>query len=136
MTYLPKDRPPVEPTEVDVVVYMHPGKSFSLDIAGRYIFYNEDGTNDDNIPQPDPEEVERILSIMKEEWKVFERQLELRRSLDVKKLLWELWKDIDSDKVSREGNFYTSIKVVLNEYFEHYGEDVYPYDMDQQKCLK
>lgn len=139
MEYLQKGRPPVPPTRLEAIQYFLPGKSIWIDIEGvvrvastDFISPHSNGVEQNFIePElPPDEEIDRILDLMLEEWKVEEKRMELRSKLpNLLESIWNLWKDIDADIIpGKSGSFYTSIKDVIDKYSE--GEDsiLYPYD--------
>lgn len=130
MKYLPQDRPEIEPGFPDLMRYFFPGQSYWTDVEGTIIFMNSDGTRNEDIQMPPKEEWDAILELMNQEWEVEKKRIELRKKLPKKDLmLWNLWKDIDSEVIPGKGGvFHQSILNEINKYSE--GEDsiLYPYE--------
>ena len=130
--YLPKFRPPVPPTKLEAVTYLRPGKSWWADVGGNVIFVKPDSTVDEDVIPPTDEELEEILSLMLEEWKVEEKRIELRQWLDgITEKEWLLWKDIHDYIIpGKQGKFYLNIKSSIDKYSEGKETIIYPYPED------
>ncbi len=130
--YLPKHRPPVPPTKLEAVTYLRPGKSWWADVGGNPVFVKPDGSVDEEVIPPTDEELEEILSLMLEEWKIEEKRIELRQWLDgITEKEWWLWKDIHDGVIpGKEGKFYQNIKSIIDKYSEGKETIIYPYPED------
>lgn len=130
MKYLKIDRPPVDPGFPDLMSYFFPNQSYWADVEGNIKFINADHTVNEDIQMPPKEEWDAILELMNQEWEVEKKRIALRQRLPKKDLmLWNLWKDMDSEVIPGKGGlFHQSILDEINKYSE--GEDsiLYPYD--------
>jgi len=127
--YLAEGRPPIAPTILETVSYLRPGKSWWADVGEKPVFVKSDGTVDEEVICPSQEEMEEILSLMLEEWKIEEERIQLRILLNgIREIDWWLWEDINSDIIpGKDGKFYQNIKSVLDKYSENREDLLYPY---------
>lgn len=139
MRYLQKYRPPVPPTRAEAIQYFLPDKTIWIDIEGVVRVASTESvephsaSGDQNFVEPElpsDEEIDGVFNQMMEEWKIEEKRMDLRSKLPhFQETLWSLWKDIDAGIIpGKEGQFYTSIKEVIDKYSENEETLLYPYE--------
>ena len=127
--YLKEDRPPVPPTIWDAGVYWVESKNpdtnctVNLSIDNEVYFITEN----ENFVYPEDGELDKILSNLLDEWKIYEEIRNLRFQLPIgseRTYMYELlWEDIHNNIIpGKSGKFYEKCKDIMIKIIEKKNE--------------